>query len=690
MGYAEAQFAVDGILDGINGQARTGLEPNNVLIKVAPGNQQVKICFEARDTIIFEQTIATVKGVMLRRKLGSAPLDLDDGDLIGDFQGDELISHRTMDNPIVDTGLYNDNRYYYRFFPYSGSGVVNYSANNIVSVVPRDAIIWGFHQDFQNLDPETTISYIADAVGFTPAHHNLDTGVVTNGSWDDWEWLNMNKPYIVNGGGRANYMLDPNNYAKRASGLDSDIYDDSGAFGCFSWIPKIYMKEVYAADGNSRDVYFAMNNTSSRTSDFLPVGFYSDTNEILEGVWLPMYYADANGLTIAGSTPGWTLGTQYKNSGDPSCIDDLPTMEMNIRSGFSSAGYFLGGPILSVLRDILYMMYKSTNIRYHGAEGRINSNTVVANRSGAIHDGQFYGRNQAAGELGRAFHSEVLYSYQRAIVDPYTICCASKKRITEYGSDWGLNNPTILEMPYYRQMASFRGISEGYLGYRSNSPYSGTNVGEYGPTNTLEGYNACTDVIDQETEANSRYRFASIFSNYFSNGYTAYSPSHLTPMTVNKKTLTSTQKTTAGITNSQSTSDNMKLDIVPMSIKNTSLVRQSASLPRGYARNGLRPDRNLGLCTAVIIRDAQLNNDNDGVWLPALRLGGCSSQAIESSSEDFDITKGKLGSDYSGPAFMAFTDFKDSVNIGGVKTGQEWGYACLLLPPVGYTPENVE
>ena len=707
MGFAEAQFAVDGILDGINGQAKVGLEPNSVWIKASAGNQQVKICFEAYDTIIYGQTLATVKGVMLRRKMGSAPTDIDDGVLIGTFEGSELTSHKTMDNPITDSGLYNDNRYYYRFFPYTGYGVYNYSANNIVSIVPRDAVIWGFHQDFENLDPDSSITYLEDCVGFTPAHHNKDTGTVTNGSWDDWEWLQMNKPYIVNGGGRANYALNPTNYAKRANGMDSDIFDTSGAFGCFSWIPKIYSKEVYSDDGNSRDVYFAMNNTSSRTSDFKPIGFQSSASETLEGIWLPMYYGDANGLTIAGTKPGWTLGEKYKDTSDSSCINDLATMQRNMQAGFSSNARFLGGPIMSVLRDILYMMYKSTNIRYHGSEGRIDTNAVINNRGGAVHDGQFYGRNRAAGELGRLFHSEVLGSYQRPIVDPYTVCYAMRgymdvglqRRDGQYG-------PRVIQQPYLKSCLDFTNYettvkADGNVVEGTGTPpYQGTGVGEYGPSNTLEGYNTMVDY----TQGGTTYNYFNLMvPEYFSNGYMQYCPTHLTPMVINGTTLTSSQKTSAGITNAQSTNDNMKLDIVPMSIKKTKLLDSCGSIPRAIARKGTVPGRSLGLCGQFCINIYEQDVPHPyGAWLVGLRLGGCSSESLivnnSASPQNYlDMERGKMGSDAAGLSFLAFgyysisrTGTNAQTNVHHNITGMEWGYACMLLPPVGYTPENVE
>ena len=44
---------------------------------------------------------------------------------------------------------------------------------------------YGISIDMSNSDPTTAVSYIDDAVGFTPLSVNLDTGVCDYGDWED-------------------------------------------------------------------------------------------------------------------------------------------------------------------------------------------------------------------------------------------------------------------------------------------------------------------------------------------------------------------------------------------------------------------------------------------------------------------------------------------------------------------------
>ena len=514
MGYSEAQYAIDGIISGLNGQAKTGLEPPNVNFSVIAGNQSAKIRFTATDTVIADMVLASTKGLTIRRKIGSAPTDPNDGDLVGTYEGIELISH-VGNNPIIDSHLINGQRYYYRFFPYTGEMVYNYSSRNIISIVPKSSTIWGFHQDFSNLDPDSSITYIEDAVGYVPAHHNADTGTVTNGTWDEWEWLNMNKPYVVSGGGQALYALDPNDFSKKLDGTASNIDSLSGGTGCFSWINKIYMKEVYAANGLSRDVYFSMDNTSPDTLDFKPVGFEADENTVLEGIWLPMFYGDVDGCVKPGTLPAFTDNNQIKPAAT-NRIPNIKTMETTIKAGFGANGYFLGGPIINVLRDILYLIYKSTNVRKHGGEGRIKADAIVVNHADTEHDGQFYGRNRTAGLVNRMFYSEVLNSFQFPVIDPYT--CMSIPNYSD--SIWSYEM-----MPYYTKQATLKEHTSETVDYswnnimdpypQSNFIYSDSDHGVYSLTSGLSDFNVGDTGITESR---------------FNNGYGVYIPTKLVMM----------------------------------------------------------------------------------------------------------------------------------------------------------------
>jgi hypothetical protein len=86
--------------------------------------------------------------------------------------------------------------------------------------------IYGVRVDKNNSDPLTSVEYIDDAVGFTPAAGN--NGAFYGGSWLDKYPFNAIKPCLLKGGSRVGY-LNQNNYAQFANGSPADI--TSGAAG---------------------------------------------------------------------------------------------------------------------------------------------------------------------------------------------------------------------------------------------------------------------------------------------------------------------------------------------------------------------------------------------------------------------------------------------------------------------------
>jgi len=402
MGYAEAQYTVDEVLGTLKKDPIAGLVPNDLKnLSIIAGEGIVQITFTPSDTIIDGRLVCTMAGVIIRRKIGSAPTDEFDGDLVADINGDALYSYETT--PYTDSGLANEQTYYYRLFTYNHFNVINRSEKMIKAVTVGKKNIWGFHQDFTNLDPDSSITYIEEATGYTPMHTNKDTGTVTEGSWASWSWLQQNLPYMVNKDGTVGYQLDPNDYTKKLDGTASDVNNRYYEGGAFAWLPKLYMKEVYAADGNSRDVYFALGNDSVDTADFhLAPGFVNKLGQEVEGVWLPMFYVATQAQSCVGFVPvaGKTL-----------------TAQLNTLNTFSTNAAALGGPIMNTLRDIFYLLYRSTNIQEKGGYGNSKNSSVVGNT--VVGGGRFYGTSDGK-SLNKALHSTVLFGYNLLLGDPYT------------------------------------------------------------------------------------------------------------------------------------------------------------------------------------------------------------------------------------------------------------------------------
>ena len=164
-------------------------------------------------------------------------------------------------------------------------------------------------------------------------------------------------------------------------------------------------------------------------------------NEELEGVWLPYGYTGTSGKNYIGLTGATTQTTDAQN-----------TMIKTL----TSEAKFLGGPILRLLRDLEYMLFKSTDIQKHAGYGRCNAYStesayIIANqdikgtgytRNGVtttdIYGTGFQGCTIASNKMvpGKMFHSQVLGSYNIWIRDPYTIDSSGTLRVsTNYTYD---------------------------------------------------------------------------------------------------------------------------------------------------------------------------------------------------------------------------------------------------------------
>ena len=211
------------------GTGGSGIPPANLsVMSAAAGDQKVKLKFAvAKETIIENQVVQTTAGIIVRRKAGSAPESITDGDLVVDCGPSEY-----AETAFEDTGLDNDTEYFYRFFPYSDHNVYNKNEANIISATPKEYILYGFYIDPNDSNPATRVHYTDMAEGMTPAKMNFTTGEFDAGSWDETVFFRVNnKPYMVKSNGQIDYELDPNDYTKKADGSGSSAISDTGYDG---------------------------------------------------------------------------------------------------------------------------------------------------------------------------------------------------------------------------------------------------------------------------------------------------------------------------------------------------------------------------------------------------------------------------------------------------------------------------
>lgn len=427
MSWSETQYAIEEITKV------TGLPPQNMSkfsVKSETdenGNNKVNIsCRAPEDTIINGFLLCSVGGVRILRKEGKASISPEDGVLIAN------VPYGT-DFEYVDENLNNDTTYYYSFFPYSDHGVFNYTDYNKKYVTfgnPDEPPVvqqhyWTFDQDFANLNPYETITYPSGCYNeqykkmYLRLAEDSETEPAVNTeeySYGDWrpflEEFLKNYPYVVHSNGEADYALDPNDYTKKSDGSASDYNNKNYDGGCFAWINKLWMREEYSSDGNSREVQF----TNKETEGFTPLGFYNQKQEEVEGLWIPMGYGDI----------------QYRSLIETS--DD--SVYYGTWSTVPSANNTLfAGVIFHFLRDIMYMLGKSTYLNdsfgmgwgytyFNYGISPTRNNHVIKN---GILPGWYCPSSRTNGD-SKAFHSQVINSSKVPLYNPYRVMIRSGSR----------------------------------------------------------------------------------------------------------------------------------------------------------------------------------------------------------------------------------------------------------------------
>lgn len=126
--------------------------------------------------------------------------------------------------------------------------------DTLYSLVGEKPIVYGFHIDPDESDPEDAVTYLADAVGMTPAA--MGATAFNYGSWKNAFF--MPKPCMLKFDGTVDYYLDPNDYSKKIDGTPSDYNNLSYGGNVMLEFPLIYYKwEQGATDGEG---YFYVSN----------------------------------------------------------------------------------------------------------------------------------------------------------------------------------------------------------------------------------------------------------------------------------------------------------------------------------------------------------------------------------------------------------------------------------------------
>ena len=268
-------------------------------------NKCYKIVFkEPEDTIVNGQLLVAVEGIKFVRKLNSAPIDINDGELVLDYTRRNFgkYGHKTY----LDTNFspVAGENWYYKAFPYSSNGMINNSSANVANCIFKDYYLYGFKLNQAESDPASMITYLDDCdnVYFEPAYMDYNTNSFNYGDWGDAWFIKNLKPCMLKYDGTVDYELDKNDYTKKTDGTDSDVANASYGGNAMVGIPKVYWKIINNGD-NTANIYFSDKQVDT---DFHCWSHIDNNGNEIDYCYMPIYNgSNVNGVlrSISGKAP---------------------------------------------------------------------------------------------------------------------------------------------------------------------------------------------------------------------------------------------------------------------------------------------------------------------------------------------------------------------------------------------------
>ena len=217
--------------------------------------------YDPKDTVIDDLTLCTWCGTVIVRKAGEYPKNIEDGEVILTNK----VRNAYSENAYVDTVENEDIEYFYRAFPYSVNGVVNYDEQNKFG-----DIIYEFIYNPNEANPQECIEYAGLNADYKPAYMDFTTGVFNYGSWKNSFIMSLFKPCMLKYDGTVDYYLDPNDYTLKANGTASDISNTSYAGNAMVEIGQFWIKTVQ--ENSKIHVFIANRQIDENYKDYMHYG----------------------------------------------------------------------------------------------------------------------------------------------------------------------------------------------------------------------------------------------------------------------------------------------------------------------------------------------------------------------------------------------------------------------------------
>ena len=412
-------MAIEDIIWGKNNHIFGGMAPSNMLVFTASllTNDATQVEITARlplKTTVNGQTLCTVAGVVIRKKIDGYPKD--------EFDGELVIDHSGVDNFTIRDTIVEGETVCYSAFPYSKQGVYNRNAKNRAavnkSIAPSGGTyLYGFDLDTTSSDPGTRVTYPSDVdnSSYTPAVlNNLNDWNLTPGK------KFMPRPCMLKYDGSVDYYLNPDDYTKKVDGTASDVSNSSYSGNAMMEWPKIYTKR-WESDG----VYHFRCSDYKIDDDYECWCNYDENNNEIDHFYTGIYrssYLSEGGVQRHKSISGTTVSAS-KNLTNERTYSQANGSNWDIE--------YLSDHLL--IQDLLVLMGKSTDTQsIFGVGG--GSSTLSTNGL-TDKNGLFYGTSSTS-DLVKIFGMEDYWGvYYRRVLGLFMESGGTYAKITKGTKD---------------------------------------------------------------------------------------------------------------------------------------------------------------------------------------------------------------------------------------------------------------
>ena len=254
--------------------------------------------------------------------------------------------------------------------------------------------IYGFRIDGGESDPSEAVTYLADAVGLTPAHMDFANDVFDWGSWANAFFLP--RPCMLKYDGTVDYYLDPEDYSKKADGTASDVANAAyGGNAMMEWGrdgKRIWYKIVPdSEDHTSARIYIADYRADA---DYRAWSFVNNQGILTEHFYTPIYNGSLDSAGRLRSLSGVANSALCQNK---TSDEEVAAAERN-NPGEDKLWYTEVYADVTLISLLLILLSKSLDSQTAFGKGRCSRTSSAANMlaTGTMNGkGAFWGSSSA-------------------------------------------------------------------------------------------------------------------------------------------------------------------------------------------------------------------------------------------------------------------------------------------------------